>query len=206
MTSIISWINRLNRWWGTLAAWLCLVLILLTAEQVISRYLFESSSIALQELEWHIFGAIFLLACPFTLQQNGHVRIDIIYGRLSRKVQALIDILGTLFLLLPLSALLLYYGWLYTELALDVINTRAVDYYTATLFDPQGTLYAIVAPLEELLRQYVLVGEVSPDPGGLEARWIIKALIPLSFFFMLLQGLALLFEKFSVLTGKGEAS
>ncbi len=206
MTCIISWINRLNRWWGTLAAWLCLLLILLTAEQVISRYLFESSSIALQELEWHIFGAIFLLACPYTLQQNGHVRIDIIYGRLSEKTQAVIDILGVVFLLLPLSALLLYYGWLYTELALDVTNIRAVDYYTATLFDAQGALYAIFAPLEQLLRQYVLVGEVSPDPGGLEARWIIKALIPFSFFFMLLQGLAVLLEKVAIVTGKGEAS
>ncbi|MCB0333231.1 MAG: TRAP transporter small permease subunit [Bdellovibrionales bacterium] len=206
MSLLVLWINRLNRWWGTLAAWLCLLLILLTAEQVISRYLFESSSIALQELEWHLFGALFLLACPYTLQKNGHVRIDLLYGRFSEKTQALIDTLGILFLLLPVSVLLVYYGVLYTDLALDVTNTRAIDYYTASYFDKDGTLYSLFSPLEHFLRQYVLVGEISPDPGGLEARWIIKALIPFSFFFMLLQGLALLIEKIAVLIGKQGAA
>ena len=72
-----SLINRLNFYAAKVSGFLTFLLVLLTTEQVISRYVFNDSSIALQELEWHIFAAIFLLAAPYTLAQDEHVRVDI---------------------------------------------------------------------------------------------------------------------------------
>lgn len=96
-----SIISRLNLYLGTVLSWLVLVLTLTTAYDVICRKLFQSGSIALQELEWHMFAAIALLALGFTLRKDAHVRVDIFYSRLSERGKALIDLCGTLVFLIP---------------------------------------------------------------------------------------------------------
>jgi len=74
------------------------------------RYLFNDVSIGMQEMEWHLYASIFLLGISYTLSQNAHVRVDLIYERLSPKKQAFIDISGTLIFLIPFCALIAYYG------------------------------------------------------------------------------------------------
>lgn len=95
---------------GKIAALLLLLLIANVFYDVIMRYLFNDVSIGMQELEWHLYASIFLLGISYTLSQNAHVRVDIIYERLSPKKQAFIDISGTLILLIPFCALIAYYG------------------------------------------------------------------------------------------------
>ncbi|RMD83910.1 MAG: TRAP transporter small permease subunit [Candidatus Dadabacteria bacterium] len=172
----------------------CFLLVLLTFEQVVSRYFFNSSSVAMQELEWHMFGLIFLLAAPYTLLKDGHVRIDIFRPKLSKNAQRLIDIVGIICFLIPVCLLLIYYGIHFVEQSLETANLRPSDYYSSYYFSKDSVLYSIISPIEELLRKTILVGEISPDPGGLEARWIIKAAIPFAFFLMLLQGISLLIK------------
>ncbi|MCB0311637.1 MAG: hypothetical protein KDD42_10410, partial [Bdellovibrionales bacterium] len=76
-------------------------------------------------------------------------------------------------------------------------NPHPLDYWSSDL----GEWASGLAPFEVFLRQYVLQGEISPDPGGLEARWIIKAALPVGFFLVLLQGIALLVRQFAALFG-----
>jgi len=77
---------------------------------VVLRYAFNNSSIALQEMEWHLFSAVFLLGISYTLQSDAHVRVDIFYAKFSKKKQALINIFGFIIFILPISLLITYYG------------------------------------------------------------------------------------------------
>jgi len=104
-------IDSLNERVGRLVLWLVLAATLVSAANAGMRYAFSMASNAWLELQWYLFAAIFLLAAGYTLKHNGHVRIDILYGRLSERARAWIDLLGTLVFLLPFSLLLVWFSW-----------------------------------------------------------------------------------------------
>ncbi|RKZ94960.1 MAG: C4-dicarboxylate ABC transporter permease, partial [Gammaproteobacteria bacterium] len=79
MKSFISVIESITEWVGRTASWLVLAMVLLICYDVAMRYLFQQGSVALQELEWHLFALIFLLGSAYTLKHDQHVRVDIIY-------------------------------------------------------------------------------------------------------------------------------
>lgn len=95
---------------GQLSAILFVLLLLNVFYDVLMRYVFNDVSIAMQELEWHLYSAIFLLGIPYGLQTGGHVRVDIIYDKLSLRAKAWVDLMGCLLLLLPFASLVGYYG------------------------------------------------------------------------------------------------
>ncbi|MDH5472474.1 MAG: TRAP transporter small permease subunit [Gammaproteobacteria bacterium] len=103
-------INNFSEILGKITAVLFILLLFNVFYDVIMRYLFNDVSIAMQEMEWHLFATIFMLGIPYTLYKDGHVRVDIIYERLSLHKQAWIDLLGTLFLLFPFTLLVAKYG------------------------------------------------------------------------------------------------
>ncbi len=103
-------INRFSDLLGKVAAVLFVLLLFNVFYDVISRYVFNDVSIGLQELEWHLYAAMFLLGVPYALRAEGHVRVDVIYERLSPQRRAWIDIFGSLFLLLPFALLVGWYG------------------------------------------------------------------------------------------------
>lgn len=95
---------------GKLAAVLFILLLLNVFYDVLMRYVFNDVSIAMQELEWHLYASIFLIGIAYGLQTGGHVRVDIIYEKLPLKTKAWVDLLGCLILLLPFAGLVAYYG------------------------------------------------------------------------------------------------
>lgn len=102
---------------------------------VLLRYVFNNSSIALQEMEWHLFSAMFLLGISYTLQKDEHVRVDIFYAKLTPQKQALINIIGLVLFILPISLLITYYGigFAYSAYA---INEQSGD--------PGGLMYRFI--------------------------------------------------------------
>ena len=104
-------IDALNERVGRLTMWLVLVTTLISAANALVRYGFGESSNAWLEIQWYLFGALFLLASGYTLKHNGHVRIDLIYGRLSPHGRAWVDLLGGVFFLLPFCGLIIWYAW-----------------------------------------------------------------------------------------------
>jgi TRAP-type mannitol/chloroaromatic compound transport system permease small subunit len=108
MKSIINFCDKISGFFGYIAAWLSSALVLVIMYDVITRYFLNNSKIWVQELEWHIFALMILLGAAYTLRQNGHVRVDVIYGKLSPKKQAFIDLLGVIILLIPFSLLIIY--------------------------------------------------------------------------------------------------
>jgi TRAP-type mannitol/chloroaromatic compound transport system permease small subunit len=104
-------IDALTERIGKIVIWLVLVATLISAGNALARWALGASSNAWLEVQWYLFGALFLLAAGYTLKHNGHVRIDIFYGRLSAKGQAWIDLIGGLFFLLPMAGLLAWLAW-----------------------------------------------------------------------------------------------
>jgi TRAP-type mannitol/chloroaromatic compound transport system permease small subunit len=101
-------IDRLNGWIGRSVAWVALAMVLIGTLNAVARYLgrflgVSLSSNAYLELQWYLFSLLFLLGGAFTLRENAHVRVDIFYSRMSARVQAIINMAGTLLLLLPFS-------------------------------------------------------------------------------------------------------
>lgn len=114
---LLSLVDTFIEWTGKTSSWLVIALVLLICYDVTMRYLFQQGSVALQELEWHLFALIFLLGAAYTLKHDEHVRVDIFYQShfMSDKKRALVNIFGTLFLLLPFCILVLTSSWPFVE-------------------------------------------------------------------------------------------
>ncbi|WP_201860244.1 TRAP transporter small permease subunit [Microvirga soli] len=106
-------IDSINERIGKVAAWAIVVAILVSAINAIIRRIFGVSSNAWLELQWYLFGAVFMLCAAWTLKANEHIRIDIISNKLSKRGRDTIDLIGHLFFLLPFVALMLYLSFPY---------------------------------------------------------------------------------------------
>ncbi|HTJ98226.1 MAG TPA: TRAP transporter small permease subunit [Bordetella sp.] len=104
-------IDALNARVGRTVAWATLLVVLVSAGNAVVRKVFHNSSNAWLELQWYLFGAMFLLSAGYTLLRNEHVRVDILSSRLSRRKQIGIEIFGVLFFLLPVCCLILALSW-----------------------------------------------------------------------------------------------
>ncbi|MBU4566061.1 MAG: TRAP transporter small permease subunit [Desulfarculus sp.] len=94
-------IDKINEYVGRFVSWITALLVLVVFADVVMRYVFQISFVFTQELEWHLFGFIFLIGAGYTLLHDGHVRVDIIYQKLGSKAQAWINFIGCLFFLFP---------------------------------------------------------------------------------------------------------
>ena len=113
MLRVSDAIDRVTGIVGRAAAWLALVMVLVGAFNAVARYLgryigINLSSNVYLELQWYLFSMLFLLGAAWVLRENAHVRVDVLYARVSTRAQSLINILGTLLLLVPFSAFVLW--------------------------------------------------------------------------------------------------
>ncbi|MEM7298970.1 MAG: TRAP transporter small permease subunit [Bacteroidota bacterium] len=139
---------------GKASSWLTLLLVLVIVVDVFLRYVFSITSAASFELEWHLFAIIFLIGAAWALQEDKHVRVDVFYHRFSEKKKAWVNLISTVFLLLPFCS---------------------VGFWESLSF----------------VESSYQIGETSPQPGGLPARFLIKSTIPIGFFLLGLQGISI---------------
>lgn len=91
---------------GNFTAIVMVLMILTVTYNVVMRYFFNSGSIAMQEMEWHLFSVVIMIGVSYTLKENGHVRVDVIYDRLATKKKAMINMVGVVLFILPVSLLI----------------------------------------------------------------------------------------------------
>ena len=149
--------EKLERFIGNVSAVLMLLMMVNVFVDVVLRYFFHTGSIALQEMEWHLFAVMFLLGISYSLTNEAHVRVDFVYDRLTPKKKAFINIFGTIFMLIPFAFLIVYGSY-------------------------------------EFVNDAYITNEISEDPGGLTHRWIIKAMIPLSFVLLIISAIGYIFR------------
>ena len=99
--------DRFSDLMGWIAGFLNLVMLVNVFYDSIMRYFFNTGSIALQEMEWHLFSLVFLFGMAYTLKEDGHVRVDIVYDHFSPRWKAIVKIGGALLFLIPLSLLII---------------------------------------------------------------------------------------------------
>ncbi|MCD6533772.1 MAG: TRAP transporter small permease subunit [Deltaproteobacteria bacterium] len=153
--------DKFSNFIGMTAATLLIIMLINVFYDAIVRYVFKSGHIAMQEMEWHLFSIVFLIGIAYTLKEDGHVRVDVIYDRLSPRTQALINIFGAFFLLMPIT-------WL--------IITGSFDF---------------------VMEAYEF-NEISGDPGGLTHRYLIKAMIPVSFTFVMISAIGFVLHNINI--------
>jgi TRAP-type mannitol/chloroaromatic compound transport system permease small subunit len=169
--------KRLVSYLGAIASALLISLVLLMCFNVIARYAFNASSIGLEELSWHAYAAIFLLGIPYALLSGSHVRVDLIFEKMSPKNQQFVDLVGTALFLIPTCVVVIFTGWQFTSAAYQLgVQPDSINAFFTQLVSTG-------------------IGEQSQDPGGLLNRWIIKGVIPVSFLFLLMAAIAILIEK-----------
>jgi len=126
------------------------------------------SSNAFLEIQWYLFSAVFLFLAGYTLMRNEHVRIDVIAGRLSKRAQTWIDIVGTVFFLFPMALLLMWLSWpvFVDAYQRNEISTNAggLVIWPARLLVPIGFLLLIVQGLSELIKRIAFLRGLIPDP------------------------------------------
>ena len=119
LTKIVSFIENIVAWSGRLVSWLTLMMVIVTFIVVVLRYVFDVGWIALQESITYMHAMVFLIGAAYTMQQEAHVRVDILYSKLSTKNRAWIDLLGSLFLLMPM---MIFIAWVSYEYILNSWN------------------------------------------------------------------------------------
>lgn len=113
LSRVADSLRIINRWIGRTVAWLTFIMVVVTSIVVIDRYWFAAGSIRLQESISFMHAAVFMLAAAYTLAANGHVRVDIFYSRMNPRQRALVDLVGTVVLLLPFCIFLIWTSWDY---------------------------------------------------------------------------------------------
>lgn len=167
LSQLIDWINERV---GKGAFWLVLVMTIISAGNAVVRFIFNYSSNGLLEIQWYLFAAVFLLCSPYTLQKNEHVRIDVISGRFSPRGHAIIDIIGTLFFLLPMVVLVLY---LAVPLVADSYrinemsaNAGGLIRWPVKILLPIGFTLLALQGLSELIKRVAFLMGLIDDPNS----------------------------------------
>lgn len=115
LSAVVRGIDWFTEKVGFGVSWLSTALVVLVCVNVFTRYVIRSVDMRMQELEWHLFAALFLLGAAYTLKHDKHVRVDLVYARLGRKGKAWIDLLGSLLFLLPFCGIVTWASWSYLE-------------------------------------------------------------------------------------------
>lgn len=157
--------DRLSRRVGRAAAWLYPVLVVVLIVNVVLRYGVGRGFIELEELQWHLFAAAFLLGFAYTYAEDEHVRVDLLHARLSEKQRAAVELLGCMLLLLPFTL---------------IVGSWAFDFFLVSWN----------------------LGERSPMPSGLPARYVIKAILFVSIALLGFQTLGRAARSLLVLRGR----
>jgi len=162
-------IDALNEQIGKLTYWLILAAVLISCGNAIVRYSLNTSSNAWLEIQWYLFSFVFLFCAGYTLLHNQHVRIDVLSSHLSGRGRAWIDILGTIFFLLPLAIAIMWMSW---PVFLDAYRSNEISanaggllIWPGRLMLPVGFLLLVLQGFSELIKRVGFLQGLIPDPA-----------------------------------------
>lgn len=160
--------RRLGQW----VAWLVVVAATISAGNALIRKIFDTSSNAWLELQWWLFAVVFLFAAPWTLALNEHIRIDILNQRFSKRVRNIIEIIGHVFFLMPMAAIVVWTSWPFFLSSFaqneQSSNFGGLPQWPAKLLIPLAFTVLFIQALSELIKRIAIMrGDlVEPEPDG----------------------------------------
>lgn len=161
-------IDSCNEWIGKSLRWLILAAVLISAGNAVVRKLLNVGSNAFLEIQWYLFAAVFMLGAGYVLLKNAHVRIDFIASRLSPRTNAVIDIIGMLVVVVPLSLLLIDLSWpLFVntwESGEMSGNAGGLIRWPVTLLIPAGFSLLVLQAFSELVKRVAFLTGHRAEP------------------------------------------
>ncbi len=162
-------IDGLSERVGRSIYWLILAAVLVSAINAIVRKAFDMSSNAFLEMQWYMFSAVFLLGSGYTLMRQEHIRIDIIYGRFSRRTQIWIDIFGTVVFLMPMCLMFIYLSWPFFMHSIQggevSANAGGLILWPVKALMPLGFVLLMAQGCSELIKRVAFQMGLTSDPG-----------------------------------------
>lgn len=164
-------IDRVSTVVGRTLAWAILIAVLVSAANAIIRKAFSMSSNAWLELQWILFGVVFLMCAPWTLLSNEHIRIDIVNSMFSQRVRNWIDVIGHIFFLMPMAAVMVWLGWPFFFLSLaqneQSTNAGGLAVYPSKLLVPLAFTFLLVQAFSELIKRIAIMrGDLQDTTSG----------------------------------------
>jgi TRAP-type mannitol/chloroaromatic compound transport system permease small subunit len=168
LLSLARGIDRVTALVGKFVMWLILVAVIVSAGNAIVRKAMNWSSNSLLELQWYLFGAAFMGAAAYTLQQNEHIRIDIFYGTRSRRTQHWIDLFGHVVFTLPfvllMTWMLIPYAWQAWKIGQISTNAGGLLIWPARAMLGAGFILLIAQVLSEIIKKIAVMQGLIEDP------------------------------------------
>lgn len=165
-------IDAINQWLGRIVMWLVLAAVLISAGNAMVRKAFDVSSNAWLEIQWYLFAAVFMLGAGHVLLRNAHVRIDFIAARLSRRTNAVIDLLGLVLFTIPLSIILVDLSWPLFVRAWATgemsVNAGGLIRWPVLLLMPLGFTVLALQAVSELIKRVAFLRGLRDEPFSVE--------------------------------------
>ena len=162
-------IDRVNSAVGRAVTWLILLAVLVSAGNAVIRKVMNTSSNAWLEMQWYLYGAAFLGAAAYTLKENEHIRIDIIYGMWSRRRQHWIDLIGHLLFLMPFVTLMIWFLWPWVMRSYysgEVSNNAGgLKLWPAKAMLLVGFIMLFFQGISEIVKKIAVMRGIIPDPN-----------------------------------------
>ncbi|TDQ80989.1 TRAP-type mannitol/chloroaromatic compound transport system permease small subunit [Dongia mobilis] len=161
-------IDAVTAFVGRAVKWLILVAVLVSAGNAIIRKAFDTSSNAWLELQWYLFGAVFMLAAAYTLQRNEHIRIDVLSSRLSKRTRDWIDLVCHIVFLLPFVGMMV---WLSTPFLIDSyasqemsMNAGGLIIWPAKAIILAGFILLLAQAFSEIIKRAAVIAGLIDEP------------------------------------------
>ena len=165
-------IDKINDWIGHVVMWLILAAVIISSGNAVIRKAFNMSSNAWLEIQWYLFAAVFMLGVGYVFLRNGHVRIDIVSSRLSKRTNTIIDCLGIVIFVIPLCVILIdlswpffYRAWVSGEISQ---NAGGLVRWPVILLIPVGFGILLMQSVSELIKRVAFLRGHLPEPFTVE--------------------------------------
>ena len=169
-------IDSFTRWTGKRLAWLILAAVIISAVNATVRKVFDTSSNSWLELQWVLFSIVFLLCSPWTLLDNEHIRIDIVNNLLPKRVRDIIDVVGHVFFLLPLTVVMIVTGVPFFLRSYGINeqsgNAGGLPQWPAKSLIMIGFALLLVQGISELIKRIAVMRGMIPDPHASQVSTI----------------------------------
>ena len=161
-------IDATTVWIGKRLSWLIIAAVLVSAANATVRKLFDTSSNAWLELQWVLFSIVFLLCSPWTLLANEHIRIDIVNNLMPKRVRNIIDVVGHVFFLLPLTIVMILTGVPFFIVSYDQneqsLNAGGLPQWPSKALIMIAFIMLLIQGLSELVKRVAIMRDLIPDP------------------------------------------
>jgi TRAP-type mannitol/chloroaromatic compound transport system permease small subunit len=167
-------IDALNEWIGKVIIWLVLAAVLISAGNAVLRKAFNIGSNAWLEIQWYLFAGVFMLGVGYVFLKNGHVRIDVISTRLSKRTNTVIDIIGIVLFIIPLSIIMIDLSWPLFVRAYESgemsQNAGGLIRWPVLLLMPVGFVILLLQSTSELIKRVAFLTGDRDEPLSVETE------------------------------------